>query len=227
MEQAGCKGRRDGPSMTARSTLRLGVFAIVAFALGLVLARMLLSPGQPTAPAMENATVFPAPRSLPPLSLIGQDGQPLTTDFFRDGWTMVFFGFTSCPDVCPTTLALLAQVRRELTDMPAAQQPRVLLVSVDPERDTPEKLKAYVSFFDESFLGATGTLEQVEHAAGAFMVPFVKVPTPDGNYTLDHGSGLFFVAPSGAIVAYSSPPFQPQALARDYRATVRFFEEST
>jgi protein SCO1/2 len=211
--------------MTARFTFRLVVIAIVAFALGLVAAR-LLAPSPRTPPPTQNATLLPTPRPLPELSLVDADGKPLTTNYFRSGWTIVFFGFTHCPDVCPTTLALLAQTRRELADVPATQQPRVLLVSVDPERDTPEKLKEYVAFFDKSFNAATGHVEQVEKTAAAFMVPFAKVSTPDGGYSMDHGAGIFFVAPSGAIVAYSSPPLQPQALAQDYRTTVAYFEES-
>ena len=212
--------------MTARQAFRIGVIAIVAFALGLVAARLLLGSAR-TPPALEKATLLlPTPRELPALSFIDQDARPLATDYFRDGWTIAFFGFTHCPDVCPTTLALLAQAKKELSDLPPAQQPRVLLVSVDPERDTPAVLKNYVTFFDPGFKAATGNPEQVKQLADAFMVPFAKVPTPDGNYTMDHGAGVYFVAPTGAIAAYSSPPLQPQVLARDFRATVKFFEES-
>ena len=101
--------------MTARQAFRIGVFAIVAFALGLVAARLLLAPGTP--PALEKATLLlPAPRVLPTLSFVDQDAKPLTTDYFRNGWTIAFFGFTHCPDVCPTTLAMLAQTKKELTD---------------------------------------------------------------------------------------------------------------
>ena len=85
--------------------------------------------------------ILPQPRALPPLALVDQDGAPLPRDFLRDRWTIVFFGFTQCPDICPTTLATLAQMKQKLADLPAAQQPRVLLVSVDPERDTPAMLK--------------------------------------------------------------------------------------
>ena len=102
----------------------------------------------------------------------------------------------------------------------------MLLVSVDPERDTPAVLKNYVAFFDPGFKAATGSVEQVRQLADAFMVPFAKVPTPDGSYTMDHGAGVYCITPTGAIAAYSSPPLQPQVLARDFRTTVKFFEES-
>src|SRR5262245_44116896 len=135
--------------MTARQLFRLGLFAIVAFALGLVAARFAFAP-KPL-PATENATLFPSPRPLPALTLVDQDGRATGPDLLKGHWTVVFFGFTSCPDVCPTTLAMLAQTQRHLTDLPAGERPRVLLISVDPERDTPELLRAYVRHFDPSF----------------------------------------------------------------------------
>ncbi len=178
-------------------------------------------------PVTESATILPQPRELPALDLVDQDGRPLPRDFLRDRWTLVFFGFTQCPDVCPTTLTTLAQMKKKLADLPAEQQPRVLLVSVDPERDTPAILKPYVTFFDPSFLGATGTLGgDRRRRPAAFSVPFAKVPLPDGGYTMDHGAGLFIVSPAGALAAYSSPPLDATVLARDFRKVVQYFEES-
>jgi protein SCO1/2 len=208
--------------MTARP-LRIGVLAIVAFAAGLILARALI-PARVDLPPTERATVLPEPRPLPALALVNQDGQPLGKDFFKGGWTLVFFGFTTCPDICPTTLATLAQSVRQLDDLPAAERPRVLLVTVDPERDDPPRLAAYVKFFDPSFLGATGDPKAVADAAAAFGVPYSKVSLPEGGYTMDHGSGLFIVGPSGGIVAYSSAPHEAAVLARDYRKIVSHVE---
>jgi protein SCO1/2 len=209
--------------MTARPLLRYALAAIVAFALGLLLARVFVTPRAAPVPVTENATILPQPRALPPLELVDQDNRPLPRDFLRGRWTLVFFGFTQCPDVCPTTLTTLAQMKQQLADLPAGQQPRVLLVSVDPERDTPAILKPYVTFFDPSFLGATGTLAATRQAAKAFSVPFAKVPLPGGGYTMDHGAGLFVVSPAGALVAYSSPPLDATVLARDYRKVVQHF----
>ena len=204
--------------MAARP-LRIAILAIVAFAAGLLLARVFV-PSKPALPATERATVLDPPSALPALSLVDVDGRPLGPDFFKGAWTIVFFGFTTCPDVCPTTLATLAQFAKQLEDLPQAARPRVLLVTVDPERDDPAKLGAYVRFFDPGFLGATGSLEAVSEAASAFGVPFAKVSLPDGGYTMDHGSGIFVVGPSGSIVAYSSSPHLADVLARDYRSIV-------
>jgi protein SCO1/2 len=208
--------------MAARP-LRIAILAIVAFAVGLLLARLLV-PAKPALPATERATVLAPARELPPLSLTDIDGRPLGSDFFAGHWTVVFFGFTTCPDVCPTTLATLAQFTKALTDLPEAQRPRVLLVTVDPERDDPAKLAAYVRFFDPSFLGATGDLAGVTAAAMAFGVPFAKVSLPEGGYTMDHGSGLFIVGPGGGIDAYSSSPHEAAVLARDFRKVVSYVE---
>ena len=212
--------------MTARPLLRYALAAIVAFALGLFLARVFMTPRVVPVPVTESATILPQPRELPPLELVDQDNRPLPRDFLRNRWTVVFFGFTQCPDVCPTTLATLARMKKKLADLPAEQQPRVLLVSVDPERDTAAILKPYVTFFDPSFLGATGTLAATGQAARAFSVPFAKVPLPDGGYTMDHGAGLFVVSPAGALAAYSSPPLDATVLARDFRKVVQYFEAS-
>jgi len=201
--------------MAARP-LRIGILVIVAFAAGLILARV-LTPARVELPQTERATVFPTARALPTLDLTSQDGQPLPADFLSGHWTLVFFGFTQCPDICPTTLAVLAQAGRQLADLPQAEQPRVLLVSVDPERDTPERLAAYVRFFDPAFLGVTGSLESIAAAAAAFGVPYAKVTMPEGGYTMDHGSGIFVVGPAGGIVAYLSAPHDAGVIARDYR----------
>jgi protein SCO1/2 len=212
--------------MTARPLLRYVLFAIVAFALGLFLARAVRTPHAVPVPVTENATILPQPRVLPALDLVDQEGRPLPADALQKGWTIVFFGFTQCPDVCPTTLTMLAQTKKQLADLPAAHQPHVLLISVDPERDTPAILKPYVTFFDPSFNGATGTTDGVQRAASAFSVPYQKMPLPGGGYTMDHGAGVFIVTPKGTLVAYSSPPHNAQVLARDYRKVLQYFGES-
>jgi len=204
--------------MAARP-LRIGILLIVAFAAGLILARV-FAPSHDAPPPTERATLLSEARALPALALNDQDGHPLPGDFFANHWTLVFFGFTQCPDICPTTLATLAQASKQLADLPPAQQPRVLLITVDPERDPPPHLAAYVHFFDPGFMGATGSLEATAAAAAAFGVPYAKVALPDGGYTMDHGSGIFVVGPGGGIVAYLSAPHDAAVIARDYRTIV-------
>jgi protein SCO1/2 len=202
--------------MNPRRITTLVAVLILAFAAGLLLARLLARP-EP-APVTERATVLVPPRELPPIELLDADSRPFTNARFKGGWTLVFFGFARCPDVCPTTLATLAQVRRELADLPAGQLPRVLLVTVDPERDTPEVLGPYVRHFDPDFLAATGSSAQVRAVTTAFGVPYAKVSVGDGDYTMDHGSALFMVDPQGRLRAVMSAPHTAAVIARDFRA---------
>ena len=129
---------------------------------------------------------------------------------------VLFFGYTHCPDVCPTTLAQLAQARRLLgTD---AERVQVLFVTLDPERDTPQLLQRYVPAFDPSFVGLTGSRQQIEATAREFKVFFQKVdgPTPD-SYTLDHSSGSFVFDPQGRVRLYLSDKSRPDQVAPDLK----------
>jgi protein SCO1/2 len=200
-----------------------GVVVILAVALGAYAALQLRKP-PPAAPEIEGMTVFAQPRPLPALDLQDDTGKPLLPAFFADHWTLVFFGFTNCPDVCPTTLATLAQVHRSLVDLPLDQRPQVLFISVDPERDDRERLGSYVRFFDPGFSAATGTPQAIADAAAAFGVPYAKVPLPNGGYTMDHGSGVFIVGPDG-IAGYASGPHDARQLAENYRRLMQFRED--
>jgi protein SCO1/2 len=140
--------------------------------------------------------------------LTGHDGMVRTAGDFRGQWSLVFFGFTHCPDICPTTLAEIAQVMDDLGPQAANVQP--LFISVDSLRDRPEKLAEYVPQFHPSILGLAGTPEQIEAAARSFKIFYESVPedtAPDG-YTMGHTSQLFLFDPEGAFVrlfSYGTP----------------------
>lgn len=169
-------------------------------------------------PPLEHATVYPAARSLPDFALTDQRGEPFGPRRLVGQWTLLFFGFTHCPDICPATLATLATARRELADLPLPRQPQVVLVSVDPQRDTVEKLAGYTAFFDPSFLGVTGAPEQVARLTDGIGVAVVAgTPDAHGNYTVDHTAAVFLVNPAGAVAAIFSAPHSPDGIAHDYR----------
>jgi len=132
------------------------------------------------------------------LSLPDADGKPRTLADFKGKVVVLFFGYTQCPDVCPTTMAELAEVKRSLG--PQGDQVQGVFVTVDPERDTPELLKAYLKNFDPSFIALRGTLEQTAQVAKEFKVFYAKVPgkTP-GSYTMDHTAGSYIFDPQGRI----------------------------
>lgn len=207
-------------SMNARLNPVLTV-VIVAAVLGAVVAH-LLSRRSPSPPATEVLTILTPAKPLAPFTLLSADAGVVDSASLRGHWTLVFFGFTHCPDVCPTTLTLLAGTVRSLADLPAAARPRVLLISVDPERDDPRRLADYVRFFDPAFIGATAQEPELSRAAAAFATPYARVPLAAGGYTMDHGPGIFIVNPSGAIAAYTSAPGDSARLARDYRQLMTY-----
>lgn len=204
--------------MTLTLSRRL-LYATVAFVAGLLGARALI-PGASTAwtPALERATRWPDAPPLPRLDLVDQDGAPFDGTAFRGRWTYVFFGFTSCPDICPTTLTVLAQVRRELQDLPETLQPAILLVTVDPARDDAARLAAFVRHFDPHFRAVTGDPREIARLASALHAAYARVDLADGAYTMDHASSLFLVGPDGNLVATSGAPHLAAVIARDFRA---------
>lgn len=173
------------------------------------------------APVLEQATLLDAARTLPQFELIDQAGRAFQRDSLRGHWTLMFFGFTNCPDVCPTTLAALAEVRSKLKDLPAGDLPAVVFVSVDPNRDTTEALGRYVAHFDPQFLGVTGQPVAIEALTHDLGVAVSAGPaSEDGNYTVDHSAAIFLIDPSAAFTAVFGSPHLADVIARDYRSIV-------
>lgn len=131
------------------------------------------------------------------LALTDHNGKPRTLADFRGKVAVVFFGFTHCPDVCPTTLAELATVAKELGK--DADRMQVLFVTVDPERDTQEVLRQFVPSFNPSFLGLFGDAEATARAAKEFKIVIQKQPLPGGDYSVDHSAGTYIFDPQGRL----------------------------
>lgn len=202
----------DVSDATTANKAALTVFvAALALIGGLLAAVFLYAPKTVT---VESGTLLQAPRPLPAFTLTDQDGQPFTRENLLGHWTLLFPGFTYCPDVCPTTLGLLKSVEAQLG--PRADRLQVLLFSVDPERDTPETLKRYVSYFSPRFRGATTTEPGLKQLAQALGVAYLKVPgdTPQ-NYTMDHSAALVLINPRAEVAGYFTPPHRVDALVQD------------
>ncbi|MGH6895988.1 MAG: SCO family protein [Geminicoccaceae bacterium] len=151
-------------------------------------------------------------------SLVDHTGKPVTEEDFAGKWQLVFFGFTYCPDVCPTTLNDIALVLEELGD--DADQVRPLFITVDPERDTPEVMAEYVANFDPRIVGLTGSPDQIKDATQAFRTYYAKAEqegAPDG-YTMDHSAFLYLMDPEGEYATHFSPSDEPTAIANEIRA---------
>jgi protein SCO1/2 len=150
------------------------------------------------------------------LALPDSSGQPRTLADFKGKVTVVFFGYTQCPDVCPTTLAEIAEVKQKLGADGAKVQG--VFVSVDPERDTPQVLAAYVANFGPDFVALRGTPEQTKAAAKAFKVFFAKAPgKSEGSYSMDHTAGAFVFDPQGRVRLFVRYGGGAEAMAHDIR----------
>lgn len=188
--------------------------AIVALVLGLTVNKVLSNKGQADPAALLDAGIIllPQSRTLPALSLTNQDGQAVAVDQLKGQWSLLFFGYTFCPDICPATLAQLRQLQGQLPPE-VVQNLRVLLVSVDPTRDTPEQLKQYLGYFDAGFIGLTGEQDSIQKLANAVSIPFIPADTSKDNYTVDHSGNLVLLGPDGKQRGFIRAPINNSKLA--------------
>ncbi|HEX5787206.1 MAG TPA: SCO family protein [Woeseiaceae bacterium] len=165
--------------------------------------------------------VFDPPREAPDFSLAASDGNELRLSDYRGKVVLLGFGFTSCPEVCPTTLAVLAMARDKLGD--DAGEVQVLYVTVDPDTDTPERMRDYLRGFDESFLGATGTAEQLDAVRRDYGVIANRIPhgvSEGKGYTYAHSSYVYLIDRSGRIRALMPYGHKPEDFAHDLRLLI-------
>lgn len=201
------------------------VLLVALFAgLGLLASRKYFTEPATPQPALRAVKLFPQPRELPPYALQQSDGTQLVPGELHGHWTLVFIGFTFCPDVCPTTLARLAQAQKQWEALPESTRPRVLFVSVDPERDTPAALATYTRFFDPRIVGLTGSPALIQGVARNFKVRYAKVARDAGDpklYAVDHSAGLYLLGPDSRFIkkyGYGTPA---QAIADELRDLIR------
>jgi protein SCO1/2 len=157
----------------------------------------------PPAPITERSQQLPLDTLGGPFTLVGSDGQPFSSSRLAGKPAAVFFGFTNCPDVCPTTLARLAQLRKQLGK--GDEGFSIVFISVDPERDRPEDVGRYARLFDTPIVGLTGNPAQIERVKNQFGVFSQKVPTPGGGYSVDHTATVFLLDRNGKFVATLAP----------------------
>jgi protein SCO1/2 len=165
------------------------------------------------APKMQTANVIDMPRALPAFSLQTAGGT-LSAENLKGSWTVVFVGFTHCPDVCPTTLTEMAQAQAIWAKSELPNKPKLLFLSIDPERDSPEALAEYAAFFNKDTLTATAGEPQLGEFTRALGLVYMKVPQGD-TYTMDHSATLVLLNPNAEFAGIIRPPLDPQAIARD------------
>lgn len=161
---------------------------------------------------LNGAFVFEQPRIIKPFQLLDQEGNDFGLEQLQGKWSLLFFGFTYCPDICPTTLADLKQFKGLLADTSWAEDTQIVLVSVDPARDTPAALKEYLAYFDPEFTGLTGDFMVLQGLATNLNAAFTKSMAADGkSYLVDHTPNIAVVNPYGHYHGF----FKPQATLSD------------
>jgi protein SCO1/2 len=210
-----------------RRNVRLTVVAVVAFML-VVVAGFVHRIGQPrlmtTSEMQANGLyLLDPPRDPGDFDLATHRGTRFTPRSLEDQWTLIFFGFTHCPDICPTTMAFLDRFVASLEGT-EAQDTEVVMVSVDPERDTVEKLAAYVPYFNEDFTGVTGEFLDLFRFATALNTPFRKVPGQGEDYQVDHSANVVLINPRGDYHGFFKAPLDLAKMKVTYRAARYLWE---
>jgi protein SCO1 len=162
--------------------------------------------------------VYPQPRAVSPIALVASDGTAFTLDRLRGKWSFVYFGYSYCPDVCPTTLAQLARVQTLLAATGSGAGNQYIFVSVDPKRDTPEHLASYLSYFNKKFIGVTGTREALDKFTREIGVAYDFPEGTNGeNYSVSHSSIVALFDPDARLHAIFTAPHKAETIAKDFQ----------
>jgi protein SCO1/2 len=171
-------------------------------------------------PALEVAQLFPTPRDVPEFALTRSDGKPQTRADWKGRYTLVFMGYTHCPDICPMTLLTLRRMWATLKKAGVTDRVAVEFISVDPGRDTPKRLAEYVHWFDPAFTGATGSDAELQKLSTALMLPFKIIPGAHNSYSVDHSATLAIIGPDGKEIGVFMPPLHAAPMAIDLQHLV-------
>lgn len=203
-----------------RSRIIIGVVVTAALAGGFWLGQ---TQRESATPPETGAVVLQTPRDPGAFELVDHHGAAFTPERLAGGWTLWFFGFTNCPDICPMTLVTLDLVDAALAEA-GATRPQVLMMSVDPARDTPERLAAYVPYFNPGFVGVTGSMGEVRQLTERLGIIVQYTAGEGDNYTVDHSSQLMLTGPDGLVHAVFPSPHDPGSLARDLALLLPWLE---
>lgn len=213
------KGRVEARLRMRNRVLLLVSAVLVAGGLGLGLSRHVFMPPSAAAPELAAVHLMSPPRDLPAFSLRQSDGTALVNGELKGHWTLIYLGFTHCPDVCPTTLGNLAQAQKQWQTLPESVRPRLLFISVDPDRDTPDRVGEYAHAFHRDTLAATADTPTLERFARSISLVFQKIPAaagaPADSYAVDHSATLIALDAQARMAAIIQPPFDARAIAAD------------
>lgn len=186
--------------------------AVVALVIGATVNKVLRPAPLDQAQLTEAGVyLFDSPRVIPDIQLTSAKAQSWGKSDLEGHWNLLFFGYTFCPDICPTTMAELRQLTLNLPEE-ERQQLQVTMISVDPHRDTPEQMNSYLEFFKAGFNGATGEPAELAKLAQGLSVAYIEPDTSEDNYLVDHSGQVVMVDPQGRYVGFIRPPLRPAQL---------------
>ena len=173
-----------------------------------------------------NGVVFENPRPISTFRLIDFDQGAFSVDQLKDRWSFIYFGYSTCGQVCTETLIELKRLTLALSSQDNSQPIQVVFVTVDPDRDSASRLKTYLREFDSTFIGITGDINTLAFFAAELAAPFTLGPDAGESYALDHSNSIMLINPSAALQAVLAPPHDAQRLQADFGAIVRWWQTS-
>ena len=201
----------------------LAAIAVASLAVGIWLSQSYFNKALPQG---LEATVLETPRAIRPFKLINHHNQPFTEQSLKGQWSFMFFGFTNCPDICPSTLTVMKSVWQKLAmEKSDPNYPRLFFVSVDPDRDKIENLKKYVTYFEPSFVGVTGSLDEIDNLTGqlGILYGYDDKNSDNENYSVNHSAQLLLIDPQGRMRAVISPPHDSTTIAKNYQIITQYY----
>lgn len=216
---------KNNQTKKSSSQLLIVIVAALSIAAGVIINQKFLSSSRDTEiPPGLDATVLPQARPFAGFNLVDHNNQPFTAENLKGKWNFLFFGFTNCPDVCPATLKIMQGVWKKL---PADKsKPGMLFFSVDPDRDPPELLKSYVTYYHPEFVGITGKLDQIDILTNQLGILYGYDDKKDNSddYTVNHSAQILLTDPQGRMRAVFSPPYDAESISHALKVIRDFYE---
>lgn len=206
-----------------RHSLKMGLLVSGLVVLATVLGALVAMYQQPQTPPEIRGLLWPQPKTVGAFSLIDHDNNPYGPADLRGKWSLLFFGFTHCPDICPVTLAVMDNAYSRLDP---ARDVQFAFVTVDPDRDTPERMQQYLTAFNPEFVGLGGSTEQIAGLTKQIGLPYFLDKTESReDYLVDHGASLFMMDPQGRLVGIFSAPHEARDVAGRFNRIRAFIEK--
>ena len=216
---------------SASQKLVIILLALVALAAGVLLSQSLKKPDNVVNNSLAQTKIpgllWPNPKQITPFQLIDQNTKTFDLESLKGHWSMIFFGYTHCPDICPTTMTLMNSIVNELSEekQPA---PQIIFVTVDPERDTQKHLSEYVTYFNPAFIGLTGSEENIAALTKQIGILSMKIPNKDSSdeseYLMDHSASVLLIGPKARLIGIFSAPHSKADIKQRYLAMRSFID---